>query len=110
MIIQAKGQLQHHFWGEYCASIYLQFHSEDLALQAQALAFPNWKHKGSVLGFHGTGAALKAEEATLVAHGADRKKISSLKYSIDRGEVFTVNVDLTPAPVEVQLSLLEGAL
>lgn len=107
MKITATGQLQHHFWGDYRATICLRFATEALAQQAQARAFPNWVVRGELLGFHGGGEALKAEEATLVRHGADRKKLTSLRFSIDRGEPFTVTVDLTSEPTEVQLSLLE---
>jgi hypothetical protein len=108
MTIIAHGALQHHFWGTYAASIALKFATPELAAQAAPLLAPFTQSDRvpSALVFHGSGAALKAAEATLKAHGADMKKVSSIRYSIDRGEPFTIEVDLTPADTSVQLSLL----
>ena len=81
MKITATGQLQHHFWGEYAASIYLHFHSEALAVKAQALAFPTGSTKGTVLGFHGGGEALRPRRIRWSPTGRVRAKIGSLKCS-----------------------------
>ena len=113
MDIIAKGQLQHHFWGEYHASIVLAFATEALAEAALPKLAGFAKHSNpahwNVLTYHGTGADLKRVEALLVSLGASKKKLTSLAKSIDYGEPFEITVDLTPAgePVE-QLSLLEG--
>jgi len=88
----ANGQLRHHFWGEYYATIVLIFSSKEEAEQAQRTVFTNWKQHDEILSFHGTGDQLTVEEERLVAHGADRKKLTSLAKSIDRGEPFTVTV------------------
>jgi hypothetical protein len=111
MLIIAKGQLRHHFWGDYRATIILQFATA--ALAAEALPqFPDWDihseaHPEALI-YHGGGAELKHQEALLVSLGADRKKLGSLAKSIDFGEPFTVTVDLGPkGPEAEQLSLLE---
>lgn len=108
MIILGHGQLKHHFWGDYAASIGVKFHSADLAKLAQERALPQFtinEQHPEVLQFHGTGAALKGAEAALVAAGADRKKIGSLRFSIDYGEPFTVEVNTAPAPTCTQSAL-----
>jgi hypothetical protein len=100
MVIIAKGQLQHHFWGNYVATIALIFASRELAEKAAPHLVPfhlpdNANAPGLV--FHGGGAELKAAEATLKAHGANMKKVGSLAKSIDYGEPFTIEVELAPA-------------
>jgi hypothetical protein len=110
MIIIAKGQLQHHFWGNYCATIALIFATRELAEKAAPQLVPfhlpdNPNAPGLV--FHGGGAELKAAEAVLRTHGANMKKVGSLAKSIDYGEPFTIEVDLTPEGVQPeQLALL----
>ena len=109
MMIIAKGQLQHHFWGEYSATIALQFANADLASQAlpQLPGFEVHSKVSSALIYHGTGDDLKATEALLIAKGANPKKLRSLAKSIDFGEPFTIEMDLTPeGPVCTQLSFL----
>lgn len=108
----AKGQLRHHFWGEYSATIVLQFHSPVLA-DAAVAKLPGFNvHPGEprALVFHGKGDELKLVESLLVSLGADRKKLTSLAKSIDFGEPFTIALDLTPqGPQPTQLTLLEAA-
>lgn len=109
MIIIAKGQLQHHFWGEYAATIALKFATEALALQSlpQLPGFERHSSVPSALIYHGTGDDLKNTEDLLVSLGANRKKLTSLAKSIDYGEPFTIEVNLTPeGPQAEQLSLL----
>lgn len=106
MTIIAKGQLQHHFWGTYHASIGLLFHSAELAAQAQK-AFPLFTQSTSLptcLTFRGKDPELKAALASLYAHGADKRKVESVAHSIDYGDPFTVEVDLTPADTTIQLT------
>ena len=108
MIYTARGQLQHHFWGDYSASIGLMFGTASLARQAQASTLTEWKVSTAhpdVLQFHGTGAALKAQENPLVRLGADRKKLTSLAKSIDYGEPFTITLNTAPACTDVQEEL-----
>lgn len=98
MQIIAKGQLQHHFWGDYRATIVLLFALDYLAQRALA-KLPGFEpHPGDkkALVYHGGGADLKAVEALLVGYGANHKKLTSLAKSIDYGEPFTITVDLTP--------------
>jgi hypothetical protein len=108
----AKGQLRHHFWGDYKATIVLKFHSPVLASAAvaQLPGFNVHERDTSALVFFGGGEQLKLVEALLVSLGADRKKIRSVRYSIDYGERFEIAVDLTPrVPQPTQLTLLEAA-
>jgi len=108
MVIIGRGQLQHHFWGTYHASLGIMFHDAAIAADAQRRAFPKWdisERQPKALIFHGHGDALEAELVNLEAHGADRSKVESVARSIDYGEPFEVEVDLTPAPTETQLTL-----
>src|SRR4051812_42973519 len=94
-IATAKGQLHHHFHGSYKASIGLVFKSDEYAALALAKLGAGWainSRDTAVLVWHGGGDALKACEATLVGFGADAAKIGSLRFSIDRGELFEISV------------------
>jgi hypothetical protein len=111
MDIIAKGQLKHHFWGDYRATIVLQFATPALAREALT-QFPDWdihsEAHPEVISYHGGGDELKAQENLLVSLGANRKKLGSLAKSIDFGEPFTVTVKLgpDPGPQPEQLGLL----
>lgn len=107
MTIIAKGQLQHHFWGDYKATIVLLFHSRELAEQALAKlpGFALHHVDKRALVFFGGGDKLKAVEQLLKEYHADLKKVTSLAKSIDYGEPFTVEIDLTPEPTEKQEAL-----
>jgi len=92
--IIGKGQLQHHFWGDYCATICIQWYSPAIALQSLA-AFPQFSihpRESRAIVFSGGGKDLKAAEASLRDHGADMRKVGSLAKSIDFGEVFSVSI------------------
>jgi hypothetical protein len=107
MTIIGNGQLQHHFWGEYSATIAVKF-ATSLHAAAALEVLPGFQIHPTVSSaviFHGGGAKLKSAEAALKAHKADAKKISSLRFSVDHGEPFTVEIDITPAPKEVQQEL-----
>ena len=115
-ILKARGLLQHHFWGDYVATIVLAFTSASEAAQAQREVFKDWeisKKNPSAIRFHGGGKELDAVEALLVKFGADAKKLKSMAKSIDYGEEFTVSVPVgftsnTPAtagPQPTQTSL-----
>lgn len=91
--MKANGQLKHHFWGEYAATIVLVFDSIDSANLAKTGAFSNWDLiEKDVLKFHGSGDALSIEEEKLITHGADPQKLRSLAKSIDYGEPFTITL------------------
>jgi len=109
MIIQASGQLRHHFWGTYAASIGIKFHNADLAGRALP-QFPGWKQSTvdpRCLTFHGQDPALADTLQLLGKLGADLRKVSSLARSIDFGEPFTVAVDLTQPDTTVQIGLFQ---
>lgn len=104
-MINATGQLRHHFWGEYHATIALRFGSPDHARLALAV-LPGFKphpKSDTAIYWHGTGDDLKPIEDLLVRYGADRRKIGSLRHSIDVGEPFTI--DVPPAALETQIAL-----
>jgi hypothetical protein len=104
----AKGQLHHHFHGNYSASIGLLFASDEYAALALPKLGAGWRIAANdtrVLVWHGAGDALKACEAVLVGFGADERKIGSLKFSIDRGEAFEISVPVHCSHPD-QLSLL----
>lgn len=105
--IIGHGQLQHHFWGTYRASIYITFASDALAIGALN-HLPGWTQRGNQVGYHGGGTELKSQEDRLVALGANRTKITSIAKSIDYGEPFTIAVpvhvvDTTPQPAQGSL-------
>ena len=94
-MIHARGLLRHHFWGEYGATVALEFASAELA----ALALPALEPLGFTLPTNERvmvttefGKDYQTLECGLVALGADIDKLTSLKYSIDRGEIFTIAV------------------
>lgn len=112
MTFIGHGRLRHCWFGEYAAVIGVKFATPALALVAQRSglgAFEPFSEDTSVLRFEGKGAALKTAEAQLRAAGADMKKASSLKYSIDYGEPFEVTIRTEAVDDDsVQLSLLEA--
>jgi hypothetical protein len=98
MDIIANGQLQHHFWGDYRATIILLFHDRDIAEKAIAKLpgfTPHPTDKRAVM-FFGGGKELKAVEYLLVGYGASKAKLNSVAKSIDYGEPFTISVNLAP--------------
>ena len=111
MTIIGKGQLRHHFWGDYRATIALRFGTADYAARAlaQLPGFTQHPEVPEALVFFGGGRELQQAEAALVAHKADSRKIGSLRHSVDYGEPFTVEVDITPAAKEVQQALFAEA-
>jgi len=96
--VKAKGQLQHHFWGDYHASIVLVF-DDAKAAQDALNVLDGWKaHKKEprALEWFGKEEAFKLVKAKLVELGADEKKIDSIAKSIDYGEPFTVTISIVP--------------
>lgn len=98
MRCHAEGRLQHHFWGEYRASMVLLF---DNALMLDATEasdkFKNWerskKRPDTVLHWFGSSDELEIAMDELAANGAERKKIDSIAKSIDYGEPFEVEFE-----------------
>lgn len=101
-----RGQLQHHFWGTYSASIVLQFATPEDARIAEQEAFHMFHQHPTeprALVFYGAETALKAAESALRSHGADMSKVQSLARSIDYGEPFTVEVTLSDGSQQLTL-------
>jgi hypothetical protein len=93
--------LQHHFWGNYYASLVLVFESKEAVDAVESSgslngeAWGTWKRNpksDKVLNWHGPGEKFEALKKRLVALGADPKKIDSVAKSIDYGEKFFVEV------------------
>jgi hypothetical protein len=88
-----KGQLQHHFWGEYYASIAIEFdtpHIANLALE-KLNGWQTIKGHPQVISWHGK--EIDETINKLATLGADRNAIASIKYSIDYGEPFEVYIE-----------------
>ena len=96
---KADGILAHHFWGDYYATIALEFESNAHAKDALRVLGDAWRfHEkvDNVLIFHGQKDALTEVEKTLVKYGADSEKMTSLAKSVDYGEPFTVEIPIVP--------------
>ena len=97
-MVKCIGQLQHHFWYDYHATIVLLAPDSKSADQIAELLGENWTifgvgHKYGVY-FRGKNHKLEGAIKQLCSFGADRKKITSLAKSIDFGEKFDVNIPL----------------
>lgn len=100
MRCHADGRLQHHFWGEYRASMVLVFDNAPMLDAALAAGkFKNWerseKRPETVLQWFGSGDELDLAVEELVAHGAQKEKIASIAKSIDYGEPFEVELEVS---------------
>lgn len=96
--VKASGLLAHHFWGEYSATIALEFEASAHAKDALRVLGDMWtvhEKVDNVLIFHGQREELTKVEQTLVKYGADSKKITSLAKSVDFGEPFTVEIPIS---------------
>lgn len=100
MRCRAKGQLAHHFWGNYHASVALIFSTpaeRNTALSSGMLGGgwkPSEKREDAVL-WHGDSDALKGMKERMGELGADVSKIDSIRFSIDRGEPFEIDFEAT---------------
>jgi hypothetical protein len=97
--VHADGILHHHFWGEYCASIGLEFESPEAAADALTVLGEPWKvgeKYPNVLVCHPDSKGVSAIKKQLAQYGADPDKIDSLKYSVDRGEPFEITIHIVP--------------
>ena len=116
----AKGILKHHFWGDYQATVALEFSSAEMAEAALSTLGEGWKSKGKYVAWFGGREALDALKARfagmdlLVTCSDPRcrtkcrdQAIDGVPHSIDFGPAFVVSVPL-PTPPE-QLSILGGA-
>ena len=103
----ARGQLHHHFWGEYCADIVLRFESpEDAKTGCSQInsdkndkfaepKFQVWdKYPDSIFIKEISSEELgNLETLFSEKYGAEEKKIASLAKSVDRGEPFTLTIN-----------------
>lgn len=105
MKAKADGQLRHQFFGTYSAVIALVFQDAYQANQVLPLLGSGWKvgSKPQALVWMGNGEELEGCKEVLGSFGADTDKIDSCAKSIDYGEPFTVEIEITP---EEQMSLL----
>ena len=105
MKLIARGQLQHHFWGDYSATVYLEFDSIDGAalVQLSTALIPKasgivWKQGsskyGNTLGTYVTNEQLDQLIPLLVKLGADRASITSVAHSIDYGDPFEITIEV----------------
>lgn len=108
----ASGVLKHHFWGNYSAEIFLKFDSKEVRDAAlEKLQLESFGEYRDVLGnvrksegwrtlesnpdvaaIHLAGEQLDQIVLLLEAMGAEKKKITSIATSIDRGELFRFEV------------------
>jgi hypothetical protein len=106
-MLKGKGRLRHHFWGDYCATIAIEFSDEASAKDALSVlstesleGSKGWKaaenHTNCLIWF-GKAPAFNQVKAKLVSLGADADKIDSCATSIDYGEPFEIAVSVTPA-------------
>jgi hypothetical protein len=103
MQLHGKGQLRHHFWSEYFATIAIDFGNSDNAKDALTVLGDGWtlgeKSPHCVVWF-GSGKAFDQVKSKLVSFGADDRKIDSVAKSIDFGEKFEVNILVDIVPIE----------
>jgi hypothetical protein len=100
MIVKAEGILRHHFWGTYYATVGLVFDNEfeaNCALDSGKLhkAFKNAEKKKNALACFVDSDVLKEIETNLGSLGADVKAIASLAHSVDFGDPFFIELDVT---------------
>jgi hypothetical protein len=104
MIIKAKGQARHRFWGDYTVFVSLAFASEeeaDAAIEPLSIgelkwAHPNQRDTGKAMG-RGLyiildSAQCDVMEAHLAKYGVPKGKMFSIAHSIDYGEIFEVTL------------------
>lgn len=103
LILRARGQARHHFWGEYHQTAVLVFddiESAKLALPVLVAGLTlvngtSWKSNDSrSLAVFASGDDVQKVEEQLVSFSARREAIGSLKYGVDFGEVFEVAISI----------------
>ncbi len=111
MKIRGEGQLRHHFWGDYGATIVIVFKDEASARDVLP-KLPGCKvsEKAShVLVFHGGGDAFETIKKAISDFRAplnarDGEPVDSVARSIDLGPPFAVEIDVIPSE---QISLFD---
>ena len=116
--VMGRGQLEHHFWGTYCATIILGF--ADVASAADALPKmgAGWRHgtlkatgaPSRALVWHGSSDELRACKLVLAKHAlkiapcgfehckrqCSNAEIDGVPHSVDCGPAFSIVVEVTP--------------
>ena len=103
--LKGKGIARFHFWGEYHQSFAVAFDTPADAAAACAVlnrilqareADCRFKSEAGAkaCGTFATGPDVEKVEDTLALFGADKRKIGSMRYSCDHGELYTVTVPL----------------
>lgn len=110
--IKAVGKAQHHFWGEYSATILLKFESEkevDAALPklemnflgtyrnacgnlCQTQQFQKLPTAKNVICIHAADPTLKNLIEKLEGFGAEKNAVLSMATSIDYGKTFSITI------------------
>lgn len=114
MKLKAKGICTFHFWGDYSQDFILRFDDEESATLALPILNAVLKDE-DLRGMNACGNSVmskgwiasgrncvawlpadptKAMEAWLETKGADPKKVGSLAYSCDQGEVFDICLEV----------------
>jgi len=97
--VKGEGQLRHQFFGRYSARIAIGFSDMKSALSAIDFLVGKWEaieNNGRVgIVFEGSDPELKKVLDQLEEFGAPKEKVSSLKYSVDYGEIFEVTIPVT---------------
>jgi hypothetical protein len=99
MKAKADGRLRHCFFGTYSAVIALGFADEYQAAQALPKLGKGWKlgeKSKKALIWQGSSEELDECTKVLVSFGAEEKAIASIAHSIDYGDPFSIEVEITP--------------
>lgn len=108
MKIQGRGQLRHHFWGSYFATISLEFtnpRETQIALNS-GLLLEDWAVSNIdnilICTAGDENGSLNKIINNLVSLGAKRKKIASIAHSVDFGDPFKICIE-TANPDQLDL-------
>ena len=109
MKLTAQGGLQHHFWGDYCATIGLKFDdAADAALALPKLAPKNFPWEINQINPALLGVTVDSEHLKLLreqlARYGDVSKMDSVDHSIDYGEPFTLVIEVED-PLQIALPI-----
>jgi hypothetical protein len=102
MKVRGEGQLRHHFWSEYHATIAIIFNAPEHASKL-VKKFPGFvlvERQPGAIRFHGKGSAVELAKHAIQQHRVpmnqrrDHEQIDSLVRSADLGPPFAVEVDV----------------
>lgn len=100
MQIDGEGQMRHTLYGDYGGIIALALKSESCAeiiLKVLKVQDSKWNRSptnSNVLVWRGNSQEVKEVTELLGKYGANKKAITSMKYSVDFGEPFTVRFNV----------------